>query len=356
MKAVRAGLDQTGDHDQRDRGHEQVGGGGEGGGGIAHPAQVAGDQQHDHHQADRDSRRSDRRDRRGHRGHASGDRHGDREDVVDDQPRSREQAPLRPQAVARNDVRATAVRIGSDHLAVAEADREHQHRQRRSDRQRELQLAGAGEHEDRHHRLGAVGHRGERVGRKDGEREQPPHALLGDRRAAQRRTNQHTAQRVRHPARQRIALPRPDCRFELVVFRRLSPRASDVDEAPRARALRIGEIEPWIDRQRALPDLPRRHAPIPAAAHVTQRDKRALIKLRQLCARRDSRVGSAAPSSAEPDAARGGSGSPSCSGERAPRPSTGGFGVSAIRSAKTASSRASQTAVAPRHAGIEDGA
>ena len=50
MKAVRAGLDQTADHDQRDCGHEQVGGGGEGGGGIAHPAQVAGDEEPDHRQ------------------------------------------------------------------------------------------------------------------------------------------------------------------------------------------------------------------------------------------------------------------------------------------------------------------
>ena len=87
-----------------------------------------------------------------------------------------------------------------------------------------------------------------------------------------------------------------------------------------------------------------------------QRDKRALIELRQLCARRDSRVGSAAPSSAEPGAARAASGSPSCSGERSPRPSTGGFGVSAISSGTTASSRASQTAVVVRHAGIADGA
>jgi hypothetical protein len=90
MEAVGSGFDETGNHDQRDRGDEQVGGGGEGDGGIAHPAQVADDQQHDHHQTDWDGRRSDRRDRRGHRGHAGGDRHGDREDVVDDQPRARQ--------------------------------------------------------------------------------------------------------------------------------------------------------------------------------------------------------------------------------------------------------------------------
>ena len=46
----------------------------------------------------------------------------------------------------------------------------------------------------------------------------------------------------------RIALPRLDCRFEFVVFVPLSPRALDVDEAPRPRAQRIGEIEPRIDR------------------------------------------------------------------------------------------------------------
>ena len=36
----------------------------------------------------------------------------------------------------------------------------------------------------------------------------------------------------------RIALPRLDRRLELVIFHRLSPRGSDVDEPPRTRALR----------------------------------------------------------------------------------------------------------------------
>ena len=95
------------------------------------------------------------------------------------------------------------------------------------------------------------------------------------------------------PSVNRPALPLLSLR--LVVSGRLSLRGSDVDEPSRARALRIGEIEPRIDRQRALPDLPPRHAAIPAAPDVTERDKRVLIKLRQLCARRDGRVGSAAP-------------------------------------------------------------
>ncbi len=253
MKAVGARLEKTGDHDQRDRGHEQVGGGGEGGAGVARAAQVAGHQQHDHHQADHHPRRVERGYRRGDGFHPGGDRHSDREDVVDDQPGAREQAPLAPQAVARDDVGTSTVRIGPDHLAVAKADRQHQYREGGSDRQRELQLGRAGEHEDRHHRFRPVGHRGERVGREHGEGEQAPHALLRDRRAAQRRADQHPPQRVGHTARPRVGLPRLGRCFELVVIR-LTSRAADVHETSAARLLRIGEIEMAIDGQRTLPD------------------------------------------------------------------------------------------------------
>ena len=132
------------------------------------------------------------------------------------------------------------MRVGPDHLAVAEADREHQHRERRPDRQRELQLGRAGEHEDRHHRFRSVGHRGERVGREDGEREQAPHALLGDRRAAQRRADQHPAQRVGDTARPRVSLAPPQ---SLLRARRHPPRVA------RCGCARNGRCAIAVDRR-----------------------------------------------------------------------------------------------------------
>src|ERR1022692_504642 len=97
------------------------------------------------------------------------------------------------------------------------------------------------------------------------------------------------AHRVRHAARPRVTLPRLRGRFEFVVIRP-TPSATDLEEAPGARLLWIGEIEVAIDGQRALPDLPRRHAPRPAPAHLIQREKRTLIERGQLCACRDRRV------------------------------------------------------------------
>ena len=101
------------------------------------------------------------------------------------------------------------------------------------------------------------------------------------------------ARRPTRPDRESL-LPRRGGRFELVVVRS-AWRAADVQEAPAARLLRIGEIEVAIDRQRALPDLAWRHAPRPAASHLPQRRKRTLVELGQLRARRDGRIGPALP-------------------------------------------------------------
>ena len=104
MKAMGARLGQAGDHDQCDSHHEQVRGSSESGAGLAHPTQVARDQQYDHHQADRHRCGGQRGDRGGDGFHPGGDRYRDGEDVVDDQAGTREQTPLRPEVVAGDDV------------------------------------------------------------------------------------------------------------------------------------------------------------------------------------------------------------------------------------------------------------
>src|SRR5271154_5786827 len=72
------------------------------------------------------------------------------------------------------------------------------------------------------------------------------------------------------------------------------------NKASRPRLLRIGEIETTIDRERALPDLPRGHAARPPPANLAERHQRFLIEPGKLCARRDGSVRTVAPRPAAP--------------------------------------------------------
>ena len=110
---------------EADRDHEQVGRDGEGGAGLLRAAQV---QRHEQQDEDRRGERlvaDEPRDGRGGVLHARGDRHGDREDVVDQQGARHRHAGLRPEVRRGDLVVAAAARVGVDVLAVGGDDREH---------------------------------------------------------------------------------------------------------------------------------------------------------------------------------------------------------------------------------------
>ena len=293
LKVVRARLDQAGDHDQRDRGYEQVGGRGERRARVAHPAQVAGDQQRDHAQADHHPGRGERGDRRGHGFDPRGHRHGDGEDVVDDQPGARQQPPPAPEAVARDDVGAAAMGVGADHLAVAEPDGQHQHHERGADRQRELQLAPSPRARAPPSSLPV--RRRPRTARPAKAPRGPAGAPSAPRRspccAAPDRSARGAGRSSPGPATSGPLLPRPSLR----VHPRPRPQASQCGSAGTARCGTPAgrRTEAAIDRQRELPHLAWRHAPRPAAPNLPQGRKRTRVELGQLRARGDRRLGAA---------------------------------------------------------------
>jgi hypothetical protein len=128
---------------------------------LAHAAQVEVDQHDD--DGDRDLQLDDlmcRRQQAEERIHAARDRDGDRQNVIDDQRRPRNESRVRPYETGSDLVSAAAVRKQLDDLVVCERD--HEHREGRGDRQIERKGAVCAE---RHVRLGrAIGRRRETVG------------------------------------------------------------------------------------------------------------------------------------------------------------------------------------------------
>jgi hypothetical protein len=90
-------------------------------------------------------------------------------------------------------------------------------------------------------------------------------------------------------------MTRPRCTFAVVPVAVLDLAAADVNEAPRTRLVRLGEVKAAIDGQCALPDPPRGHAPLPPSAHPAERQERTLVEFRELRARRYRRVGRTIP-------------------------------------------------------------
>ena len=176
------------------------------------------------------------------------------------------------------------MRIGPDHLHVAEPDREHQDDDHGADRERQAEPGRAGEDEDRQHRLRAVRDRGEGVGGQHRQGERLAHPLLGDRGAAQRRSDQDAAQERRGPSRGCVGLARPRRRLDLLRVRH------DPHEAAAAIGGVRGEAEVRIDRERALPHLARRHRDVPFPSGFAQPLDRTLVERRQLRRRADRLV------------------------------------------------------------------
>jgi hypothetical protein len=103
-------------------------------------------------------------DSRGEREHAGGDRHRDREYVVDQQRGGPEQARKRAEVLLGDDVRATARLVGADGLAIGDDD----DREQQGDGHRDgpdlvrRRRRGCDEHDET--RLCGVGDGGERIG------------------------------------------------------------------------------------------------------------------------------------------------------------------------------------------------
>ena len=137
---------------------------------------------------------------RGQRGDAGGDRHGNGQDVVGQQSRGRGQAGERAQVVGRDDVRATAVRIGADRLPIADHDDREDDDDRDRDRHRQRQRTGAGQRQDAHDLFARVGGRRDVVRgehRQPGDDAQPLLGLL----VRRERPAEHGSPRSRERAR-----------------------------------------------------------------------------------------------------------------------------------------------------------
>ena len=144
--------------------HEEIGGQREELARLAQAAEVGeGDRRHE---ADADGHAivEEGRNGRGEGGHAGGHAHGDGEHVVDEERPRRDEAGQRPQVVLGDDVRAAALRVGEDGLAV----RAHHHRDQdgdgHADGDGQVEGRAAREHEDEEDFFRRVGHGGQRVG------------------------------------------------------------------------------------------------------------------------------------------------------------------------------------------------
>ena len=100
-----------------------------------------------------------------------GDRHGDREHVVDQQRTGHRHPGVAAQVDRRDLVVAAAGGVGVHRLAIARDDRQHHHRHRETDLPRPdvRRRAGDGQHDE--DLVGRVGHRGQGVAGEDGQRD-----------------------------------------------------------------------------------------------------------------------------------------------------------------------------------------
>ena len=191
------------DHCQ-DADHEEVGGRGEHAGRLADATEVPERDPRDGQDAQDDAVGIQLRQRRGQGGDARDDRHGYRQDVVDQQRRRRGQGGVDAEVVLGDEIGAAPLRVRRDRLAVGDDD----HRQQRGDAQRHgkrvAERRAAREDEHQQDFLGRIGHRRERVGGEHRQRRRLPEPLvsrLGERhgRADQQALDQgqsHTRHRL----------------------------------------------------------------------------------------------------------------------------------------------------------------
>ena len=201
-----------GEHEE-DAGHEEVGRDREELAGLLDPAQVHQRQQHD--DADRAERLvlDDEGDRGAEVLHAGGDRHGDGQDVVDQQGAGDGQSGPGAEVGGGDLVVAAAARVGADVLPVGGDDREHQDHDGERDPRAEVVRRHARDGQDEEHLSRCVRHRGQRVGCEDGERDALGEEGLPQLVAAQRPADQdpfghvgqfgHAEDRKRSPYRSR---------------------------------------------------------------------------------------------------------------------------------------------------------
>ena len=156
---------------------ERVDGDGEHRAGLTESTQVERRQEDDRQDGERDLPGLDERDRRSDGRGGGRNRHGHREDVVEQQGRADRQARTGAQIDGGDLVVASSRRVGTDVLPVT-GDDDHQdrrHRQSHPRGERECRDPGDGEHEE--DLLRGVGHRGQRVGREH--RQRDPFAEAG---------------------------------------------------------------------------------------------------------------------------------------------------------------------------------
>ena len=279
VETAARGIHDSDDHERRDGRDERVSRCGEQRGGLADAAKVAEQQDGDYSEADRYHRRAERRDCRAHGVESRGgrDRHG--QDVVGDQPGRGEQPRGLPEVLGGDDVRPTAMRIGTDRLPVRDADRHDHAGDRRADGQRPREPRSSSEHQHREDRLGTVGDRRQRIGREHGERHDLAHPLPHNCAAPDRRSEQHAAQ----PFSRVVGR----CSLELLL--RPAARPHVHEPPPPCRLGDLGHpVQRRIDRQRGRVAL-ERGAPLPP--ELAQLRKLVRIERRERRVRGRGRVG-----------------------------------------------------------------
>ena len=158
------GLPQTG-RDQREHdGDESIGGKGEHGGRFAHAAKIGPGHERDGEQAQHDRVGQKRGKRRSNRAHPGRDADRNRQHVIDQKRRRRDQPRPFAQILVGDEIRAAALRVGMDGLHVRCRDDGEQRGDDQRDRESEMQEGGSGDDEREEYFLGGVGDRGKGVG------------------------------------------------------------------------------------------------------------------------------------------------------------------------------------------------
>jgi hypothetical protein len=120
--------------------------------------------------------------------------HGDRQYVVDQQGRARDQTGRHSEVVLADDVRAAALRIRPNRLAVRAHDDRDQNGDGDADRDRVAQGDCAGQDQDEQDFFGRVRDRGERVRGENRERRRLAEALVARLGGRERASDEETLQ------------------------------------------------------------------------------------------------------------------------------------------------------------------
>ena len=134
--------------------------------------------------------------------------HRDGDDVVDDEGDGGDLGDARTEVLAGDDVGAAGLRVDHDDLAVRERDEEQHRDDGEGDRQQQAEGGDAdGRDEHGEDLLGAVGGRGDAVGREHAEGDQLAEALLGEPLGDERRAEELLLQPVRERLGEHVAQP-----------------------------------------------------------------------------------------------------------------------------------------------------